>query len=139
LLVIAGASLSLYRLYRLKEKGRRRYNSEDLPAITNDFLFHLLFSLSLRLLAKRGPKRTKDRGPQRFANRQTMRREEEPSGERQTMRQKRSKQNRGKRVLFGFCLFVCLRYPPGVSLVLFMIRYVFYASLFVSRSKPNVA
>ena len=126
LLVIAGASLSLYRLYRLKEKGRRRYNSEDLPAITNDFLFHLLFSLSLRLLAKRGPKRTKDRGPQRFANRQTM-------------RQKRSKQNRGKRVLFGFCLFVCLRYPPGVSLVLFMIRYVFYASLFVSRSKPNVA
>ena len=40
LLVIAGASLSLYRL-----SVSRRYNSEDLPAITNDFLFHLLFGI----------------------------------------------------------------------------------------------
>ena len=39
LLVIAGASLSLYRL-----SVSRRYNSEDLPAITNDFLFHFLVS-----------------------------------------------------------------------------------------------
>ena len=43
LLVIAGASLSLYRL-----SVSRRYNSEDLPAITNDFLFHLLTATQKR-------------------------------------------------------------------------------------------